>query len=298
MRQITPEFQQHLDGECLTICNCWRLARQDGQVLGFTDHDRDISFDGQDYEAASGMEPSQIESQNGLAPDNHEIMGALQSNRITEEDILARLYDNARIDHYVVNWSAPSQRVLLHRYLLSEIARSDGEFKAELKSLTAILDQTNMRRFERRCSADFGDARCGVDVNGSYTVSAEVDGYLARDKILVSGLQAYPDNWFAGGRLTFTSGANQGKSFEIVDQLAEPGSQTVSILTLWEAPPHPIESGMTFTLQPGCDKLFSTCRQKYSNGENFRGFPHMPGTDFAASYANNSDKMDGGPLFP
>ena len=40
-----------------------------------------------------------------------------------------------------------------------------------------------------------------------------------------------------------------------------------------------------------CDKRFATCRDTYSNAENFRGFPHMPGADFvlAGPAANGSD---------
>lgn len=29
-----------------------------------------------------------------------------------------------------------------------------------------------------------------------------------------------------------------------------------------------------------CDHRFETCRGVFGNGENFRGFPHLPGTDF------------------
>ncbi|MDJ0920550.1 MAG: DUF2163 domain-containing protein [Henriciella sp.] len=32
-----------------------------------------------------------------------------------------------------------------------------------------------------------------------------------------------------------------------------------------------------------CDRRFETCRDDYSNTENFRGFPHMPGMDFILS---------------
>jgi len=42
-----------------------------------------------------------------------------------------------------------------------------------------------------------------------------------------------------------------------------------------------------------CDQRFETCRDVFSNSENFRGFPHMPGNDFILSgpaAANN----DGG----
>lgn len=32
-----------------------------------------------------------------------------------------------------------------------------------------------------------------------------------------------------------------------------------------------------------CDQRFETCRDVFSNSENFRGFPHLPGTDFVLS---------------
>ncbi len=32
-----------------------------------------------------------------------------------------------------------------------------------------------------------------------------------------------------------------------------------------------------------CDQRFETCRDRFSNTENFRGFPHLPGNDFVLS---------------
>lgn len=32
-----------------------------------------------------------------------------------------------------------------------------------------------------------------------------------------------------------------------------------------------------------CDQRFETCRDRFSNVENFRGFPHLPGNDFVLS---------------
>jgi uncharacterized phage protein (TIGR02218 family) len=49
--------------------------------------------------------------------------------------------------------------------------------------------------------------------------------------------------------------------------------------------PQPILVGDTFTVTAGCDKRFATCRDRFSNGINFRGFPAIPGDDFVTSYA-------------
>lgn len=298
MRNLPGNFRAHLEGETITLCNCWRMTRGDNSVLGFTDHDRDLEFDGLLYEAASGFEASQIESATGLTPDNHEILGALQSDRISSDDIEARRYDNARVQHFIVNWSDVSERALMATYLIGEITRNDGVFRAELKSLAAVLDQTNMRRFERRCSASLGDAKCRVDLDGNYLAQGIVTAIVKPDLIRVSGLNQFEANWFSGGRVEFLTGMNQGRKIEVTDFSLQAGGQSYALVGLWSALPDPLEVGDAFHIWPGCDKFFHTCRSRFSNGHNFRGFPHIPGTDFAMSYANNSEEMDGGALVP
>jgi len=56
-------------------------------------------------------------------------------------------------------------------------------------------------------------------------------------------------------------------------------------LALWQPPPESIEPGDVFVVTAACDKRFETCREKFANAENFRGFPHLPGNDFVVSYA-------------
>ena len=56
------------------------------------------------------------------------------------------------------------------------------------------------------------------------------------------------------------------------------------LFELWQAAPEPIDAGDTFTVTAGCDKRFSTCRNRFGNGADFRGFPHIPGNDFVISY--------------
>jgi uncharacterized phage protein (TIGR02218 family) len=48
--------------------------------------------------------------------------------------------------------------------------------------------------------------------------------------------------------------------------------------------PEPIAPGDPFTVTAGCDKRYDTCRAKFNNTINFRGFPQIPGNDFVVSY--------------
>ena len=49
--------------------------------------------------------------------------------------------------------------------------------------------------------------------------------------------------------------------------------------------PEPLPIADTFVVTAGCDKRFATCRDRFANAVNFRGFPHIPGNDFVMRYA-------------
>ena len=69
------------------------------------------------------------------------------------------------------------------------------------------------------------------------------------------------------------------------------------LVELWLAPPLPVVPGDTFTVSAGCDKTAATCAAKFGNLESFRGFPHLPRDDVAASYPQTGGGHDGGSLF-
>ena len=48
--------------------------------------------------------------------------------------------------------------------------------------------------------------------------------------------------------------------------------------------PSAVAVGDTYSLRPGCDKTFATCKDRYNNVKNFRGEPNVPGSDQIMSY--------------
>ena len=68
MLSLSPSMQAKLDQRATTFCHCWRIARSDATVLGFTDHDRDLTFNGVTFRANTGLSASQLESSVGFAP--------------------------------------------------------------------------------------------------------------------------------------------------------------------------------------------------------------------------------------
>jgi len=79
-------------------------------------------------------------------------------------------------------------------------------------------------------------------------------------------------------------------------QEAKRHAATASAVTieLWQAMSEAVAPGDGFTVSAGCDKQFATCKAKFANQANFRGFPYMPGNDVVLSYPASSTPLDGG----
>lgn len=292
MRDVSAALGAHLAGGVTTLARCWALTRLDGLVQGFTDHDRDLTFDGITFLAQTGLEAAEVTSELGFATGGGDVSGALASAGLSEDDLDAGRYDGAKVASWLVNWADTGQRLLLETGTLGEVRRSDGRFVAELRSLAHEFDEERGRVYTQRCLADLGDARCGVALVPAGALVAATDGRLGLSAPTLAG---FADGWLTGGRLTFTTGANAGFSSEIKQHRNVAGAVDLS---LWQPAPKPILPGDAFQVTPGCDKRFVTCRGKFANGPNFRGFPHMPGNDFVLAGVRSGDvKLDGGSLF-
>lgn len=292
MRDIPFGLAAHIETAATTLCHCWSLMRRDGLVLGFTDHDRKLCFDGIDFAATNGLEAAESAAELGFAIGGGEVAGAFAALGLNEADLARGLYDDARVRVWLVNWADPSQRVQLEEGFVGEIKRGEASFTAEIRSFAKAFDEERGRLYMRSCSADLGDARCGLALVAAETEVVESDGRLS---LSAEGMGSYADGHFTGGRLVFTSGANAGFATEVKRHGRE-GAQ--ALFQLWQAPAAPIAAGDGIRVTPGCDKSFATCRAKFGNGVNFRGFPHMPTTDFIIGGVRPGDgALDGGSLF-
>lgn len=292
MKTLPAGMQDHLDSGATTLCWCWQLTRRDGVVMGFTDHDEAVQFGGVTHDAMTGFTSSEIKSSLGLSVDNVDVEGALSSDSITERDISAGLYDDAAVTAWRVNWRDTSQRIIMRAGNLGEISRGEKAFRAEIRGLAHKLQQPQGRVYQRTCDATLGDERCGVDTDnanfrGSGTVSAIDGGSTVR----LSGLSSFDEGWFDRGVMRFDSGANSGLELPIRSHINAAGLAQIGT---WVPIPSPVAINDDVTLIAGCDKRIETCRAKFSNVANFRGFPHMPGNDFVTGYPNTGDaNLDG-----
>ena len=291
---LSTAMKAHLASGVTTLCRCWAVTRKDGTQLGFTDHDVDLSFDGITFAADTGMAARTLEQGTGLAVDNTEALGVLSSAAVTEDDIRAGRYDGAQVKAWLVNWADISQRLVLFAGSIGEIRRAGGAFEAELRGLTEALNQVQGRIYQKGCPAILGDAACGVDLDApglSATLPAE--GVEKGKFLTFAALGGFADRWFEKGRLIVQSGAAAGLVGLIKNDRLEGGTRRIE---LWEALPADLAPGDMLRLEAGCDKRLETCRLKFDNVVNFRGFPAIPGEDWLMSVPRRDGLNDGGSL--
>jgi uncharacterized phage protein (TIGR02218 family) len=275
MKSASPALAAHLAGEVTTLATCWRLERADGWVRGFTDHDRELVVDGLTYVASTGFLPSAIKTASDLSVDNLDVDGFLDDAALRAEDLIAGLFDGARIEVFIVNWADLAQgRLLLRKGFLGEIKRADQRFSAEIRGLSNRLQQTAGKLYSRLCRVDLGSTECGVAL-GPRTDTYAVTQVIAADTVRI--VTARATGFFTFGKATFTTGANAGA----VNEVLLHDGQTIR---LFVPMPRPIVVGDQIVLVAGCDKTPETCNAKFANILNFRGEPHIPGNDKVFSY--------------
>ena len=291
MRDYPASFLQ----DTTTLALCWRLYRKDGLVLGFTQHDNDLTFAGIVHEARTGLDVGKAE--HSLLPHASvtRLIGALCSHKITENDIAAGFYDQARIETWLANWQNTSEAVLVDSGVIGEIRRSDQGFIVEIRSLADQWQQPRGRLYQALCAADLGDEQCKVSLQSdAYRYAATVtscDGLNG----FAAGVGGYAAGLINAGLVRFVSGANQGVAVDVRSHTVRAGMAEFS---LWRPLPAPLSIGDQFVVTAGCDKQISTCHARFANQANYRGFPRMPGNDvLLRRVSDGTPGLDGGSLF-
>lgn len=271
----------HLAEGVATTCLAWAVTRRDGVEMGFTDHDEDLSFDGITFRAGTGLTARALSQVAGLAVDNSEAVGALSDDGISEADLRAGRYDGAEVRMWLVNWAAPEMRALRFRGSLGEVEQTGRAFRVELRGLSEALNKPLGRVIRSGCDALVGDLRCKVDLEeaaytGRFTLQAVREGRVL-DLLAETGFEA---GWFTGGLCRFADGAAAGLSGTVKSDRVAGG---LRIVELWEEPAAVPEPGTVVFLTVGCDGQAQTCRGKFRNFSNFRGFPNVPDEDWVTA---------------
>lgn len=268
----------HFKTGSTTICRAWMVRRKDGMIFGFTDHDDDLIFDEIVFAARTGMTALALQQTTGMAVDNTEVTGALRDDSLTEEDIIAGRYDGAEVKAYIVNWADVSQRSVIFAGTFGDIVRSDGEFRVELRGLTAALNTQSGRVYHSACGAVLGDEQCKLNLAPeTMSIIAPIEKVRNGRNFHFLNVNGFQNGWFDGGQAIIIDGIGNGQIGRIKSDTKQGDFRKID---LWQSFGVEPKENDRIRLVPGCDKLASTCQNKFNNFLNFRGFPHIPGEDW------------------
>ena len=161
---------------------------------------------------------------------------------------------------------------------IGEVRRTGSTFTAELRGLAHYLQQPTGRLIQQTCDADLGDARCKIDLaSPAFRGTGTIVIASSARRFTVAGIDAFETRFFSRGLFTFTSGASAGLKIEVKSHTKLATSVEIELWAEAEGPP---AIGDAFIVTAGCDKRFETCKSRFANTINFRGFPSIPGNQF------------------
>ncbi len=170
-------------------------------------------------------------------------------------------------------------RVYIFRGKLGDLSYDRNMINGQARNLfNGVAGRWPYYTYQDTCVWRFGGVGCGVDVS-AYTVAGSIDIAASNPIILVGTAGSISSSYAPGtldrGRITMTSGANSG-------QVRTIRANTGDVMFLSHALPFPVNSGVSFSVYPGCRKRPEhDCTSKYNNAHRFMGFPWIPKTEQA-----------------
>ena len=281
MKILDPELMAALESSATAIAWCWQIERVDGLILGFTSFDLSLPIEGISYEPFTGFTPTADSNSEGLQSNNsQDLAGLFASEQIREGDLLAGLYDGARVTCFLVDVTnlpsslslTPPQHLTIYQRYVKRTVQSDLGFNLELRDDDWLLSTKLGKQTSKFCGYDLGDSKCGVDLT-PYTFNMSVTAITSRYQFVTDG--QFNISQFNRGKITFNTGANAGVSRDVAT------FEVNNLITLWQPLPYSIALGDQLTIVQGCAKTLYDCVVRYNNAVNSDSEPHIPTTDQA-----------------
>lgn len=263
----------------------WTITRTDGEVFRFTSKDTDLDWLGEIYNSCDSLVPSASESVSEVdAAGNMDLSGAIGPGGITTNDLYAGLFDGAEVEAWLVPWAGEGRHHRLLKGTFGPVEQGETGFKAELLGDGAKLSQTPLvRLLQPGCRWQFGDGFCQKDL-APLTVTGTVDAATGQ-RSFTDAARAETVGYFKRGKVTFTSGANDGISAEIKEHT------TGGNFELWPRLPFAIAAGDQYSMVPGCTNLQDAADgtngcTAWANLARYGGFPKVPTGDKRSASAD------------
>ena len=281
MKVLDPQFQSALADESTCIAYCWLIDRSDNVRVAFTSLDLTFDIGTVTFYPYTGFAPTSDRNTEGLEKNNsQDLQGLLTSEQIGSEDLIAGVYDGARVTCFLVDVTnlpmeiiapGPPKLLTLYQRYIKMSSQTDLGFTLELRDDDYSLENKLGKQTSKFCEHNLGDAGCGVDLT-PYTFSSTIANVTNSYQFQLS--DNFTSGQFDRGKIIFNTGDNATIMRDIrLNNLQE--------FTLWQPLPFTINIGDEVTIVQGCRKTLFDCVTRYDNAVNSDSEPHIPTTDQA-----------------
>jgi uncharacterized phage protein (TIGR02218 family) len=283
---IAANMAPLLAGTALRFVKCWKVTLTGGGSFYFTSAAEPITFEGNLHDIG-GFRSAATESRDSFRGPTTELSGFIRAGAIEFDDLRGGLFDDCEIVESLVDWKYPFEGAFRKKiFKTTDIDFDNHEVTFHVGGLAVLIDTSVGKLYGRLCGNDLGDARCQVNLATFTDTGAVVRDVTDRKTFRGdhAGFTGEDDRHFNFGRITFTSGANDGITREVRE--GNLFFEDEFTFKMFQRFPKPIEVGDTFDIIAGCDRRPTTCEDKFSNTINLAAFHHMPGFNQTISLAS------------
>lgn len=267
-------------GDDYVECDLWTVTLSGGQVVRWSGADIPIYANGSTYELGPAIDRGNISEKIGLEVATLDVTITANADDTVNgtpliQFIARKGFDGANLKlerAFAASWTLPVVGTILRfSGRVTSISPIENESVTLTVSSWAILLNVNIppNLYQSACLHTVYNSGCALNpasFASSGTVSASPAPTTTGFK---AGLTPAID-YFAQGRVVFTSGANSGLS-----RTVRTNSNTGQFAII---PPLPVapSAGDGFIAYAGCDKTQGTCNTKFNNLARFKGTPYVP----------------------
>lgn len=258
------------------VCQYMKITLSDNSVIAVTNHDVEFDLGGDTYKPSPNLQTIRMIQTLGQQVNSQTAFVTWFEGLLSEEDLKGGEYDDCQFEFGWIAWDiSPKERMIHFSGKIGEISFDDTGASFEALDDMKQLERNYGRTYSSQDPFTFGDSQFGLS-EASWTESGEIDTiYANRFRFKATGdsnFESKADNWFVYGKITFTSGNNSGWSGEI--KIHETVGSDI-IMELFIPSPYSMQVGDTFDVVAGYDGSFDQSKNKFSNGINYGGFPHI-----------------------
>ena len=177
------------------------------------------------------------------------------------------------VEVHEASYADPDTTTLLFTGRVDKVSARGRKLSASCSSMLDALELRIPRMIiGPRCNhALFNVATCKADPDDfelAVTIAPSTTGAV----VTAAGLTGAVANYYAGGWIETGS----GETWETRTILTSTAAVGTTVTLRLNSPLVHAVAGQAATIWPGCDRRVETCRDKFSNSDNFGGFPFVP----------------------